>query len=347
MLEDNRVAVDHTSALFREIVPRFRYDGSVSREVWQKRMYNKLWDLLGLDNIKRASDSAFEIVKEFHINGVFVKEFRFQSEDGYFVPGYIALPGDWNGETLPACLCLQGHSTGMHNSLAMNPDYTEMTGETLDVIKEKDRAFMIRAVKEGYVAISLEQRYMGRTGTYKGAPGCSGLHAMATLMLGRCAIGERVWDTMRLIDELEKIDYINTDNLVCMGNSGGGTATFYVSCIDKRIKYSMPSCAFCTFQDSIVDIRHCSCNYIPGIAREFDMGDLSGLIAPRNLVVVNGIVDKIFPDFGVRKAYEETEKAFADLGGKCALVTGDAGHRFYADKAWPVLHQFERENGVR
>lgn len=346
-VEENKVALDYESTLFEGLVPKFRYDGSIPREGWKKRMYQRLWDLLGLDNFRRPADSKFEYVKEFEINGVAVQEFAFQSEEGYVVPGYIARPIGAGDKKLPVCLCLQGHSSGMHNSLSMEPDYTPKTGDDLKEIVEKDRAFMLRAVQEGYAAVCIEQRYMGRRGTYKERPGCSGLYSMAALLIGRCAIGERVWDTMRLIDELEKIETLDTANLVCMGNSGGGTATFYVSCIDERIKYSMPSCAFCTYKDSIVDIRHCACNYIPGIALDFDMGDLAGLIAGRSLVVVNGINDKIFPDFGVRKAYAEAEKAFADLGGNIALITGDGGHRFYADMAWPKLHEFERKNGVR
>lgn len=346
-MEDNRIAVGYTASLFENITPSFRYDGEEKCEQWQKRAHDRLWSLLGLDKFSKPADSKFEIVKEFEINGFSVKEFKFQSEEGYFVPGYIVLPGDWKGERLPACICLQGHSTGMHNSLAMNPDYTEMTGEDLETIKRMDRAFALRAVKEGYAAICIEQRYMGRTGTFREGPGCAkGVHSMASLLIGRCAIGERVWDTMRLIDELEKIDYIDTENLVCIGNSGGGTATFYTACIEKRVKYAVSSCAFCTYKDSIVDIRHCACNYIPNIALDFDMGDLAGLIAPRNLVIVNGIKDDIFPDFGVRKAYDTAKSMFDKFGGKIALVTGPEGHRLYADAAWNVVHKFEKENGI-
>lgn len=345
-MEDNRVAVTYTSGLFDKIIPSFRHDGKENRDSWQKRAYDRLYSLLGLDRIVRPADSKFEILKELEVNEVKVKEFRFQSEEGYFVPGYIVLPKEWKGEKLSACICLQGHSSGMHNSILVNHDYTELDAECYRFITGGDRDFALRTVKEGYVAVCIEQRYMGKSGTFREKPGCTGLQSMAALLMGRCAVGERVWDVMRLIDELEKIDYIDTQNLVCMGNSGGGTTTFYSACIDTRIKYAMPSCAFCTYKDSIVDIRHCACNYIPNIAFDFDMGDLAGLIAPRNLVIVNGVADTIFPDFAVRKAFDTAKQMFDSFGGKTALVTGAEGHRFYADIGWEQLHKFEKENGI-
>ena len=72
------------------------------------------------------------------------------------------------------------------------------------------------------------------------------------------------------------------------GNSGGGTATIYASALLENIKVSMPSCALCTYKDSIGAMHHCTCNFVPNIAIDFDMGDLCGLIAPRKLIVVSG-----------------------------------------------------------
>ena len=76
------------------------------------------------------------------------------------------------------------------------------------------------------------------------------------------------------------------------------------------------------------------------------MGDLSGLIAPRKLVIVNGIEDKIFPDKGVRETFEITKNMFeaANAPDNCSLVTGGKGHRFYADDAWAVIHDMEESS---
>ena len=46
------------------------------------------------------------------------------------------------------------------------------------------------------------------------------------------------------------------ENIICMGNSGGGTTTFYVGCLEPRVKYVMPSCSVCTYEDSIGAMEH-------------------------------------------------------------------------------------------
>ena len=70
------------------------------------------------------------------------------------------------------------------------------------------------------------------------------------------------------------------------------------------------------------------------------MGDLGGLIAPRTLIVVNGREDEIFPAPGVDESFAEIKRLYTAAGvpERAALVTGDGGHRFYADIAWKKLH---------
>jgi hypothetical protein len=154
-------------------------------------------------------------------------------------------------------------------------------------------------------------------------------------------IGERVWDVSRAIDALHDFPEIDTDRIGCMGNSGGGTITYFASCLDQRISIGMPSCYVCTFRDSIGMIDHCPDNYIPGILRCFEMGDLACLIAPRPLVVVAGRQDEIFPIEGVKETFDKIQQIYAAAGAsdRCRLVVGEGGHRFYADLAWPVFRE--------
>jgi hypothetical protein len=126
-----------------------------------------------------------------------------------------------------------------------------------------------------------------------------------------------------------------------MGNPGGGTATFYAAALDERISLAVPSCAVCTFDDSIIPISHCGCNYIPGIRNYFDMGDIGCLIAPRKLIVIHGKEDYIFPDEGVKEIFAVMQDIYAAAGApdNCALATGAEGHRYYKAEAY---EQFDR-----
>jgi hypothetical protein len=111
--------------------------------------------------------------------------------------------------------------------------------------------------------------------------------------------------------------------------------------MDERIKIGVPSCAVCRYADSIGAMLHCECNYIPYIAKDFDMGDLCAMVAPRALVVVSGKDDPIFPIAGAKACVYVARVAYEHCNRSEFLthVIGDGGHRFYADPAWPYIHK--------
>jgi len=239
----------------------------------------------------------------------------------------------------PVVICLQGHSTGMHISLG-RPKYE---GDEKSIAGGRD--FALRTVREGYAALVLEQRCFGeredrRATEVRSLNNRCHHAAMTALLLGRTMIGERTWDVSRAIDALAAFPEVDCARIACMGNSGGGTTTFYAACLDPRIRVAMPSCAVCTYRDSIGRIDHCHDNYLPGALQYFDMGDLAGLIAPRPLVVVCGSEDPIFPYHGVHKSFETIQRVYEKAGApeNCRLVVGSGGHRFYPEEAWPIFH---------
>ncbi|MCA1808939.1 MAG: alpha/beta hydrolase family protein, partial [Lentisphaerae bacterium] len=124
-----------------------------------------------------------------------------------------------------------------------------------------------------------------------------------------------------------------------MGNSGGGTTSLFAAALLPRIAFAMPSCYFCTFRDSIMSIRHCACNYLPGLLKYADMADIMGLFAPKPVVLVAGRHDPIFPIAATRAAFRDLRQIYRACGApaRCHLVEGPGAHRFYADEAWPVM----------
>lgn len=321
------------------VIPSMRYDIKEDFFEWKMAAKEKLIELLRLP--QELCEDMFCIVAEKSFDKYKRIDFEFQSEPGYFVSASFLIPKACTGK-IPTVICIQGHSTGMHVSLG-EEKYEE---DKADIAGGRD--FAIRAVAEGLCAVTIEQRYMGSAGHAEdGNPAClKNNEGMATLLLGRTAIGERVWDISRLIDVIIKHfpEYVDAGRIICLGNSGGGTATFYASCLDERIYMSVPSCSVCSFDDSIMAMWHCPCNFIPGIRKYFDMGDLGCLIAPRKLVVVCGIDDDIFPLSGVEKSFEIIKSVYEHIGKKddCALVKGNGGHQFYPDDAWPIIHKYLR-----
>ena len=326
----------HNKKIIEETAPAFRFDGTRKFSEWQSEAHAKLSSLLGLENIKKPADDKFTVEYTKECDDFTEIRFTIESEEGYSFPSVMLIPKNLKAPA-PVMLCLQGHSTGMHISLA-RPIYAPDEEDILS----GDRDYAIRAVKEGCIAVAIEQRNFGECGCQpNGNPDCH-VSTMTALLLGRTTIGERVHDVSCVIDALlEHFDIIDKNKIMLMGNSGGGTATIYAAAIDRRISLAMPSCSVCAFKDSIAAMNHCVCNFVPNIAKYFDMGEIGGLIAPRGLVVVNGRTDRIFPDAGTREVFDEIEKIYASAGvqARCRLVTGEGGHRFYADIAWPHVHE--------
>lgn len=64
--------------------------------------------------------------------------------------------------------------------------------------------------------------------------------------------------------------------------------TFFSTCLDERIKTCVFSGYYYTFQESILAMLHCACNFVPGLGQFGEMYDLVGMIAPRPLLVESG-----------------------------------------------------------
>jgi len=139
--------------------------------------------------------------------------------------------------------------------------------------------------------------------------------------------------------EIMAMPDIDLNKIMILGNSGGGTASFYAACLEKRIQYAVPGCSFCSYKGSIMDILHCVCNNIPKASRYFEMEDLTCLIAPRHLTVLAGQKDDIFPIEAVKKSYATAEKIFEKAGAaqNCKLVVMPEGHRWCPDVAWEAI----------
>lgn len=302
---------------------------------WQQKAQEKLTELLGLPYKK--CEPLFDKEYEKELPDCREIRFTFQSEEGEFVNAVLRLPKNPVSEKPPVMICLQGHSTGMHLSFGIK----KYENDKVDA-ESGDRDFALQCIKQGFAALAIDQRCFGERGGTPN-PDCY-VSSMTAILSGRTTIGGRVWDIMRLIDVLEDkfSDVLDTDKIYCMGNSGGGTATFYACALEKRIKGAIPSCAFATFHGSIGSMYHCACNFVPGISKYFDMAEIAALIAPRPLVIVSGIEDKIFPLHTAEHEFARLKDIYyknSENPENCVHIKGDGGHRFYAAPAWKAFRE--------
>jgi len=297
--------------------------------VWKQQAKEKLTELLGLPLEKGACkvEQEYDVVEEAYRNIRFLVE----TEPGYTVPCHLLIPTEPK-EKMPLTICLSGHGGGMHVSLGK----ARREADEKTLAEWPERAMGKRAVRMGRCALVIEARNFGESSLEGIGTSCKEAAKIAILM-GRTVIGERVWDAMRILDAvLEAFPFIDSSDIACTGNSGGGTATYYLAAMDERITLAAPSCSVCTYEASIAAMPHCMCNHIPYIRKYFEMGDLAGLIAPRKLIVAAGAQDPIFPIDGVHKAFDTISEIYETFGvkEKAALVVGELGHLNYADLIW-------------
>ena len=321
--------------LFNEITPSLRWNGITDINDHKKKCEEKLKELLGWDTFKECEPNL-QIIKEEELNGSKYVHFIVETEKGYYANCHLLMPTVFEGR-LPLCVGLQGHVSGAHLSLGVNKyDYDEV------YLAEQHSDFCIQAINNGYIGLAIEQRAFGDN-TGRETPGGTncGYIAMQANLMGRTLVGERVWDVKQVINAVEShfSNIITMENSVLIGESGGGTATFYSACLLDDFSIYVPGVAVCTFKDSIINKEHCVCNYIPSIARYFDMGDLAVLIAPKKLIVVSALHDKWFPIEGAKKAYAQIEKIYKSQNAQrnCAMIIGEGDHRSYPEKTWSQI----------
>ncbi len=305
-------------------------------QAWQRRLRRKVRGLLGDMPRERAPLEVREVWSRRHPLGR-IEKIVFSAEPHCDVPAYVCLPKDVT-PPLPFMICLQGHSTGMHNSIGV---CREDESRALEV--DGDRDFAIGCLRRGIAALCIEQRSLGERSEKVQARvsaqnGCHDAFVQA-LMLGRTLLGERVYDVDRGVDYLASRGDVDMRRIGIMGNSGGGTTGIYAAALLPRLSFAMPSCSFCTYSHSKMALYHCACGYLPSILKYAEMADVMGLFAPRPVVIVAGRDDEIIPLAGVQAAFRQLRNIYraADAEEHCHLVIGNQGHRFYADDAWPIM----------
>ena len=320
----------------KAVRPAMSFDPAADFDVQKKALRARLEELLC---VPERTGACVPLIEYEDRSDPRFDEIRFltETEKGFFVPSHLLLPKNRAGK-IPLVICLQGHTSGMHVSLGR-----EMHPSKKPIKTVKDRDFALQAVARGYAALAMEQRGFGELNFDPDRPYSCHMLTWQAAMMGRTLLGERICDIMALIDAVGRgFEGIDMDRIGIMGNSGGGTSSYFAACIDERIKVSMPASSFCSFVDSWGSIYHCDCAYVHGLLNDMEMSDMAAMIAPRALIAVNGVHDHLQPFESAKAAFEKVKEIYRAAGAEnnCDLVAGPEGHRFYAELAWPVFARY-------
>lgn len=317
---------------------QYAFEKFASFSEWKKEAKKALIEKLGLEHwlaMPRKPIVPKSLWKRDTELGS-IEKISFEPEPGETAYAYLCLPRKAE-KPYKTFICLQGHSTGMHNSIGV-----EWNDETTPKEIAGDRDFAIGCLKRGLAAVCLEQRAMGERGTAEDRATTCYVPSTAMLLYNRTMLAARIYDADRLLDYLYTRDDIDFSTLGIMGNSGGGTTSMFAGALLDRITHVMPSCSFSSFKDSIGAMHHCICNFIPGLLLYGESADAVGLAAPKPMVIVNGRFDPIFPLSAANEQFERLRRIYKAAGkeNNCVHAVGEGDHRFYADIAWSAMEKF-------
>ena len=238
-----------------------------------------------------------------------VEKLVFESLPGYFVPALLYKPRTI-ASPLPAVLSPCGHST---------VGKAEGTYQILHV----------NLVKRGYVVLTYDPVGQGeRSQFWDPEMGRSrfnlscGEHAVLgnpLYLIGSNLARYRIWDGMRGLDYLASRPEVDSKRVGCVGNSGGGTLTAYISALDSRVAAAAICCYITTLprrmrnriqEDPSADPEQ---DIFGFVSEGIDHAGLLALLAPRPTLLGTARFD-FFPIEGARESFAEAKRLFEVAG---------------------------------
>ena len=319
----------HVDYLYANKKPSLRFQATTPEEymIWRDQLRGEIRNLLGITGRHAPDSPAAEKIQTIDRGDYVEEKYALDVGEGVAAPMYVLVP-----KTEPPykpIMVFHGHNPSVQHILGNYPDE-----QTALERKAVDNNYAQALAQAGYLVCAVEQRGFGeriskQTGDKNYTNSCRHL-SMEYMLQGRTLLGMRVWDGMVAISYVLGRDDIVADTLGCTGNSGGGTTTLWLTALDDRITVNVTSCYFCSFKHSILGMRHCECNYVPGILDRVEMGEIAALIAPRPFRSINGENDPIFPIEGTRQQMETVKKAYAlfDAVDQCSLAVHPGEHAY-------------------
>lgn len=298
---------------------------------WQASTRRDVEGMLGIADVPTPRITSRTLLHRRDRGEIEEEKWLVETDSAPDIPLYLLRPIEASPKG--TLLVFHGHNPSVQTILGNYPSEAER-----QEAEGRDGNYAQLLAEAGYLVCSVEQRGFGERQSgipAAGIPNSCRHQSFFYQMLGRTMVGERCLDGRVALDFLASMDNPVTENIGITGNSGGGTTTLWLSAIDERLTVAVPGCYFCSFKASIMDIRHCECNYVPTSAGRLEMGDLAALIAPRPLRFIQGIMDPIFPIDASRAEFDRSRSAYDLLGAgdRISMSEFETGHAYNAGAA--------------
>lgn len=277
---------------------------------WQKRVRASALESLG--GFPERTPLNARVTASVPREGYRIEKVLFESRPKFYVTGLLFLPDpSRHAPPYPGVLVPCGHSK---EGKAL-PGYQR--GALLAAVNGI-AAFVYDPMDQG-------ERLQG------GGAGVHGhnITGYSAALLGLNTATFRIWDGMRALDYLASRPEVDAARLGCMGNSGGGTLTAYLSALDGRIVASAPACYISSLQHvcGAIGPQDAEQNLFGQMAFGLEHSGWLLLRATRPTCICAAQRD-FFPVEGARQTFGEVQAVYRRLGAeeRLSLVEHDGTH---------------------
>jgi dienelactone hydrolase len=294
---------------YRKLTPRIESASGFSK--WKRELRYKLFEITGMNEMEQCELQP-RILESLNMDGYRRDKMIIQTEPDIWMPFYVLIPDAvTNVESTPCIIAAHGHNSAGKFSVSGRIDIPAVKKH----IETSDNDYGVRFVREGYIVFCPDARAFGerREWMTQGdseqfflGSSCTELNHMA-ISLGQSVTGMWTWDLMRLVDYIVS-SRNNYAKIGCVGLSGGGLQTLWLTAMDDRVSCAVVSGYFYGYKDSLLKLsNNCGCNYVPNLWKYVDIGDLGALIAPRPLLIESGNRDNLNGERGIANVLEQLE----------------------------------------
>jgi dienelactone hydrolase len=335
---------------------------------WQATARQRIFDHLFYSPPRVASDAR--VVKRTDKDGYTEEYLTFQTAPDVRVPAYVLIP---RKARLPApgVVALHSHDGlylwGKEKVIGADEEHPYLT--TFKNQRYGGKSIGPELARQGYVVIAIDMFYWGErrmildddppayrdrplTMTDKEIQAFNQRSSQNESLVGRSLFtagttwpGIVLWDDIRTLDYLASRPEVDAKRLGCVGLSVGGYRSFFLAALDERIKTAVDVGWMTSFASQIKQHINNTIGlsfHINGLYRYMDLPDVSALIAPRSIMVINGSRDRLFALEGVKAAFDKIARCYKKAGvpDRQRSRLFDAPHEFNLEmqrEAWEWL----------
>jgi dienelactone hydrolase len=306
-----------------------RFEGRTPQDLaaWQRKFSAQMLELIG-PCTPPAKWTARMLGTETFPD--FVREELLLDADGApSLPLYLLRPVAAAPKSLPIVLCLHGHGTEGHDSVAGRDEIPAVAAQIKQYNYDYARAF----ARLGYLAVVPCFTPFGRRVDASLRAARSDPCAMVFVrlaVLGRTLVAENLRDARWAISYAQGRPEARSDRVGCAGLSYGGRMTMMTAAFDARVQVAAISGAQNFYEERLTQDAFCGAQAIPGLMQYGDIPEIGSLIAPRAAIWETGDSDP-----GMEKTAKEIikarlQKAYAASGRPEAL----SFHGFKGGHVW-------------